>query len=112
LRTTTRPTLTDEKTENGPTIRDIRWALFESEVWRLLEDLNALDVYNKLMDDGGAVPAVGSSVPDKQMCVTGELLVDGHVINVAEDVKAWQLKLYGKTVTASILYESHLVTMK
>jgi hypothetical protein len=40
------------------------------------------------------------------------LLVDGHVINVAEDVKAWQLKLYGKTVTASVLYKLHLVTSR
>jgi len=60
------------------------------------------------MDDESAAPPVGSSVPDKQMCVTGELLVNGHVINVAEDVKAWQLK----TVTASILYKLHLVTSR
>ena len=97
---------------HNTTIRDIRWALFESEVWRLLEDLNALEVYNKLMDDESAAPPVGSSVPDKQMCVTGELLVNGHVINVAEDVKAWQLKLYGKHVEASMLYKLHLVTSR
>jgi len=92
---------------HGTTIGDIRRALFESEVWRLLEDLNALDIYNRSIDDESAVPPVGSSVPDKQMCVTGELLVNGHVINVAEDVMALQLKLYEKVVEASVAYKSH-----